>query len=113
MSIRLLIVDDHSIDNTKQKIREYQKKWQNIRYLVNKRKKGPAGARNHGILNAQGEYIAFLDSDDQWLDNHLEDSINILENNKNILKICYSFWYYNNGGKLLNLYERLTRSSSN
>ena len=43
-----------------------------IKYFQNKRKKGANGARNTGLLNAQGKYLALLDDDDEWLPNKLE-----------------------------------------
>ncbi len=45
-------------------------------------KKNAAYARNVGITNAQGKYIAFLDSDDAYLPNHFEKRIKLLENSK-------------------------------
>ena len=44
-----------------------------------------AAARNTGIKNAKGKYIAFLDADDEWLPEHLKESIIVLQNNKSDL----------------------------
>lgn len=44
-------------------------------------------ARNYGALKSTGDYIAFLDSDDEWLPNHLSDSLLVLENS------CADFVY--------------------
>src|SRR6266496_783117 len=46
--------------------------------------KGPSGARNTGIRNAFGKYIAFLDGDDYWTPDHLAKNIGILEGNSEI-----------------------------
>ena len=42
-----------------------------IRYFRNERSKGGNGARNTGIIKSKGEYIAFLDDDDEWLPDKL------------------------------------------
>ncbi|TRO83359.1 glycosyltransferase family 2 protein [Desulfuromonas acetexigens] len=70
-NIELIIVDDFSKDNTFTIVTDLQKKFQNLKYLVNQRSKGACGARNTGILNSNGKYVAFLDSDDEWLPSHL------------------------------------------
>ena len=49
-----------------------------IRYFKQSTK-GPSGARNTGIRNAFGEYVAFLDGDDYWTPDHLAKNVAILE----------------------------------
>jgi glycosyltransferase involved in cell wall biosynthesis len=48
---------------------------------IRQENKGPGGARNTGILKSRGEFIAFLDSDDQWLPEHLSDMWELLQKN--------------------------------
>jgi glycosyltransferase involved in cell wall biosynthesis len=75
----LIIVDDRSTDGTKKLIEKYMKKDKRIKYVKNIHKQGPSGARNQGIELAKGKYIAFLDSDDEWMSFHLEEMIYYLE----------------------------------
>ena len=65
----VLVCDDGSTDNTEERVKSVQDS--RIIYLKQKNK-GPGAARNLGLRNAKGEIIAFLDSDDLWLPNHLE-----------------------------------------
>jgi glycosyltransferase involved in cell wall biosynthesis len=94
----IIIVDDGSTDNTKQVLDEYllskgfnidnkenqcfysltANPYTLIRYMYQENK-GPGAARNRGIKEAKGEYIAFLDSDDLWLPEKLKKSINFIE----------------------------------
>lgn len=67
-NIELIIVDDGSSDNTKEIIENYKDK---IKY-IKQDNAGASSARNNGIRQSQGEYIAFLDSDDQWNCNKLQ-----------------------------------------
>lgn len=72
----IIIVDDGSEDNTKEVIENIAKNNQNIIQYIYQNNKGPAAARNTGIINAKGDYIAFLDSDDYWMPNKLEEQFN-------------------------------------
>ncbi|MGB4270042.1 MAG: glycosyltransferase family A protein, partial [Spirochaetota bacterium] len=58
-----LVIDDGSTDNTFQVLSPYTKQ---IQYIYTQHA-GVSKARNRGIQQAQGEWIAFLDSDDMWL----------------------------------------------
>lgn len=88
----LLVIDDMSTDNTKEYIEEYSKKEPRIKYLLNSRSKGVSGARNTGIENANGKYVAFLDSDDEWKPFHIEQSIAVLCLED--ISVSFSYWFY-------------------
>lgn len=75
------MVDDLSTDNTDEIINQWVNKDKRFRYIRNERKKGAQGARNTGIIYAQYSWIAFNDSDDEWLTDKLEKQIKILEKN--------------------------------
>lgn len=70
-----LVVDDFSTDNTKETIKTYCSKDNRFQYLLNESKKGANGARNTGIVHAKGDYVSFLDSDDEWHPEMLEKQI--------------------------------------
>lgn len=61
----LLIVDDCSTDNTDEVVKPYLRDHR-IKYFKNEKNKGAALTRNRAMRVAQGEWIAFLDSDDLW-----------------------------------------------
>jgi glycosyltransferase involved in cell wall biosynthesis len=80
----MIIVDDCSVDDSVKIILTYQKKDERINLYQTKVCSGsPIEPRNMGIEKASGQYIAFLDSDDVWLSNKLENQIKLF-NEKNI-----------------------------
>jgi len=62
----LLLIDDGSTDNTIQIVEDFKQKYTNIKLFQNPTNLGAAKSRNKGILEAKGDYIAFLDADDLW-----------------------------------------------
>ena len=68
----VIVVDDGSTDNTQEIVKKLQEKDDRIRYIVSERNQGVAHARNIGIQEAKYDYIAFLDSDDEWLPEKLQ-----------------------------------------
>lgn len=62
--IEIICVDDCTLDNSINIVKKYMREDPRIRLINHERNKGLGGARNTGIDNARGEYIAFVDSDD-------------------------------------------------
>lgn len=76
--LELIVVDDASTDYTADLVEGYRDR--RLRLLVHEVNRNGAAARNTGIEKSHGEYIAFLDSDDEWLPRKLELQIGHLEN---------------------------------
>ncbi|SES35672.1 glycosyltransferase family 2 protein [Salisediminibacterium halotolerans] len=74
----IIIVDDQSTDKTVAVIKEMQQKDSRIRLEILETNSGPAVARNKAISLARGRYIAFLDSDDQWLPEKLTKQLQFM-----------------------------------
>lgn len=76
----VIVVDDGSSDGTLGVARSFEPR---IKTLA-KPNGGPASARNLAIRNSQGDYIAFLDSDDLWMKDKLEEQVALLERNPTV-----------------------------
>lgn len=96
--LEIIVCDDGSTDDTKKVLERYSEK---IRYFFQKNN-GPAAARNKGIEHAKGEFIAFLDADDEWLPEKLELQINeILKSDSVGLVTCGRYIIYENGNSIV------------
>ena len=85
----MLIVNDGSSDNSAEVVTGYAQKDNRIR-LINQKNGGSANARNHGIREAEGRYIALLDADDLWYPQFLEKQTAFLKE-KNAAVVCSSY----------------------
>ncbi|MGH2271325.1 glycosyltransferase family 2 protein [Anaerohalosphaeraceae bacterium U12dextr] len=97
----IIIVDDGSTDNTKEVLRPYMDKIQYI-YQSNA---GVSAARNAGILAAKGEWIAFLDSDDEWFPNKLEAQLEDLVRYPEAVLSCTNVIFEGNGSKPIDYFN--------
>jgi len=69
-----IIIDDGSTDNTAAVLKEIAREWPHVK-IIEQSNLGAAAARNKGIKEASGRYIAFLDADDVWLAGKLEAQV--------------------------------------
>jgi len=82
-SWELLIIDDGSSDESQLIVKRYLNRFSNIRSFFHENR-GAAYSMNIGMQNSRGKYITFLGSDDEYLENHLEERVKYLEENTNI-----------------------------
>lgn len=77
----IIVVDDGSTDETRQKVTRYEPK---VKYIY-QTNAGASAARNTGIKTSSGEWIAFLDGDDEWLPEYLQKQLALLERNPQLV----------------------------
>jgi len=93
----IIVVDDASQDNTEEIVRNITD--ERIHYIRHVFNKGANAARNTGIRQARGKYIAFQDSDDEWFDDKLQQQLSILNNVDNVGAVYTGYIRYENGVK--------------
>lgn len=77
----VILVDDYSNhENSLEFLKDYHFDFR-LKIIHHELNLGAATARNTGVLNAQGFYVAFLDSDDAWVENKLELQLNSMKKN--------------------------------
>ena len=84
----MLLVDDCSPDNSAQIVAQYQKRDDRIKYIKLAENCGAAVARNTGLSEARGRYIAYLDADDIWLPKKLERQLEFMNSNNAVFSCC-------------------------
>src|SRR5919112_704968 len=97
-NVELLLVDDGSTDESTQIALGYAEHFpEMVRYLEHEghENRGAAAARNLGLRQARGEYIALLDADDVWLPRKLEEQVAILESHPEAGMVygLSQYWY--------------------
>ena len=103
----IIIIDDGSTDTTAEWVQNLDDP--RIQYLYQSNA-GPAAARNLGIQKAKGEWIALLDSDDEWLPNKIKVQLEFLQKNSDYQVCqCEEIWLKN--GERINPHKKHQKHS--
>lgn len=78
----IILVDNNSTDDTYKILQNYMKEYPELITVYSEYKKGAPAARNKGLHEAKGDWLQFLDSDDELLPDKLEKQIEIAENSE-------------------------------
>jgi len=84
----IIVVDDGSTDDTRAVLACFADRVK----IIHQANAGPAVARNRGVRESRGEYIAFLDADDLWLGDKLSQQVRFLRDNPDIA-LVYHDWH--------------------
>jgi teichuronic acid biosynthesis glycosyltransferase TuaG len=99
----MIIVDDCSTDKGVDIVSRYQSINPRVKLIINNENLGAALSRNKAIEQANGRFIAFLDSDDLWLPQKLEKQIQFMLDTQSPFTYTYYSQITENGGFIKNL----------
>jgi hypothetical protein len=100
-NVEVIVVDDASTDETQAVCQSLPR----IKYVRIARNQGVAGARNVGLLASSGEYVTFLDDDDQRLPGSIDEQVKLLEGNNTAgLVYAQAIWGNQSGQPTTQLY---------
>ena len=94
----IVVVDDGSKDNSLRILREYEDKYENVKLYThpNEENRGLSETLKLGISRANGEYVAFCESDDTWDCNHVKYLKSYINENPQALILCNEINIVNN-----------------
>ncbi|MFW9825572.1 MAG: glycosyltransferase family 2 protein [Candidatus Thorarchaeota archaeon] len=87
-NLEIIVVNDASQDETEFVVKKYMKNDRRIKYVKNLTNLGGGGSRNVGIKVAKGDFVAFLDDDDKWLDAKIERQVRSIESLDAVMCAC-------------------------
>ena len=94
-NLELIIMDDGSTDGTEEYVKGIAD--ERVRYRKAEKNMGPSAARNMGAELAKGEYLAFQDSDDEWMPDKLEKQMKLVLDNEELSFVYSEFGLYRDG----------------
>jgi glycosyltransferase involved in cell wall biosynthesis len=91
-NLEILVIDDGSTDNTRNIINNYIKNDTRIKYFYLDNSGGPSLPSNFGVDKSEGEFVAFLDHDDEWALNKLERQLNLIKSDQIDFVSCFTYF---------------------
>lgn len=107
-NFELYVIDDGSTDESKSTVMRYTN-LPNFHYFLQSNQ-GVSAARNYGVKLSSSEWIAFLDSDDEWLPKKLSTQVKFLQENPQY-EFIHSNEYWIRNGKLVNIPKKFDKES--
>jgi glycosyltransferase involved in cell wall biosynthesis len=104
----VILVDDGSFDGTSELLQKHvaeNARWRGRVRYVHQENQGPGAARNRGLAEAQGEWLAFIDNDDLWLPHKLEWQFRALDQFKQCEACITDAWFINNPYMKMTLFQ--------
>ena len=87
----LIVVDDGSTDDSVQIVEQFSDS--RVR-IIRQDNAGPGAARNRGLAEATGAYVAFLDADDEWLPEFLDESVRLLDSESTVAVVVSGYFEF-------------------
>jgi len=90
-NLEIIVIDNASSDNTVEAVGEFSDR--RVKFIQHPINKGPAASRNTGIRNVSGEYVAFLDSDDEWASNKILRQLEVFKKDTSTIGLVFTNGY--------------------
>lgn len=100
-NIEVIVVDDGSTDCTANILRSFKEKFGSRIYYIYQENAGVNAARNRGISCSNGDYIAFLDADDEWISDKIEKQLNAIQADVKVGMVGCGYKWINDEGIIL------------
>ncbi|WP_180060328.1 glycosyltransferase family 2 protein [Acinetobacter sp. YH12135] len=97
-NFELIIIDDCSLDQTVKVVQNFIAQDKRVNLLKKQKNQGVAEARNTGLNYAKGDFVAFLDSDDKWVEDKLEKQLAVLKERNDVDVVYGSYYRFNSDG---------------
>ena len=102
-NLEVLVIDDNGSGTERQLANQKffdESEYRRVRYIINKKNEGVQFSRNRGILDSEGEFVAFLDDDDVWFRDKIEKQMKLMNETPNCGMVFCDGYYMLNCGEV-------------